>query len=174
MKYFQNCRTRQEIITRYRELCKMHHPDLGGDVEIMKEINVEYERACKYAGRWSTEDTTQNAGHTGKQTAEQQAAQTADEMRMSEEYRRIIEAIAGLPGIVIEIMGNWIWVTGNTYPVRKQLREAGLWFASQKKAWYYRDEQFASSGGKASLEEIRSKYGSATIHTGDYKKFIHT
>jgi hypothetical protein len=40
---------------------------------------------------------------------------------VSEEYKQVIEQLINIAGIIIEIVGNWIWVTGNTYPVRKQL-----------------------------------------------------
>lgn len=42
-KWFTDCKTKQDIKTRYRELCKLHHPDTGGNVKTMQEINVEYD-----------------------------------------------------------------------------------------------------------------------------------
>ena len=60
------------------------------------------------------------------------AEQADEQIRMSEEFRKVIEQIINLPGIVIEVVGNWIWVTGNTYPVPTDLKAAGLFFASKK------------------------------------------
>lgn len=50
-KYFDGCRDEQEIKTRYRDLAKKHHPDLGGDTETMKAVNEAYEQALKGAYR---------------------------------------------------------------------------------------------------------------------------
>ena len=84
---------------------------------------------------------------------------------MSEEYRAVIEQIMPIPGIVIELVGNWIWVTGDTKPIRQQLKDAGLFFASKKVAWYYRAEEYKTKGGKKTLDEIREKYGSETVRS---------
>ena len=35
--------TLEELKKRYKELSKLNHPDLGGCVEVMKMINLEYE-----------------------------------------------------------------------------------------------------------------------------------
>lgn len=43
MKYFTNCKNLEELKKEYRRLAMIHHPDRGGDVEIMKEINNEYD-----------------------------------------------------------------------------------------------------------------------------------
>lgn len=37
--YFAGCMTKAEIDARYRELAIEHHPDAGGDAEVMAEIN---------------------------------------------------------------------------------------------------------------------------------------
>lgn len=39
---------RYKIISRYRALCKLHHPDRpGGSEEMMKRVNLAYEQAIK-------------------------------------------------------------------------------------------------------------------------------
>lgn len=43
MKYLKNIKSYEELKNRYRELLKENHPDNGGDLEVMKEINVEYD-----------------------------------------------------------------------------------------------------------------------------------
>lgn len=40
--YFKNVTTLEELRKQYKELLKAHHPDNGGDVAIMQEINAEY------------------------------------------------------------------------------------------------------------------------------------
>lgn len=43
MKYFKNIRSFEDLKKRFRELLKENHPDNGGDVEVMKAINVEFD-----------------------------------------------------------------------------------------------------------------------------------
>lgn len=152
MIYFKDCKTIEEVKAKYKVLAKQHHPDCGGDTATMQAVNTEYAFACAHVLK-----------------GENLTAEEADEeIRLSEEYRKVIEQIATLPGITIEIVGNWIWVTGSTYPVKKQLKEAGLFFASKKVAWYYRAEEYKTKGGKKTLDEIREKYGSETV--GRYRQ----
>lgn len=42
--YFDKCSTVEEVKSRYRTLSKRFHPDLGGDKELMQELNQEYEK----------------------------------------------------------------------------------------------------------------------------------
>lgn len=42
-KYFKNVKSFEDLKKQYKELLKKNHPDNGGDLEIMKEINVEYD-----------------------------------------------------------------------------------------------------------------------------------
>jgi hypothetical protein len=148
MNFFNDCKTTEEVRKRYQKLAMEHHPDHGGSNEMMQEINRQYAEASARASQGSYE-TEEEAEY---------------DRQMSEEYRRVIEAIITIEGITIEIIGNWIWVTGNTYPVRLRLKEVGLLFAGKKKAWYYRSEEYASSGSKMTLDEIRAKYGSQSVH----------
>lgn len=43
MKYFNSCKTLEELKKEFRRLAMLHHPDRGGDVETMKQINAEYD-----------------------------------------------------------------------------------------------------------------------------------
>jgi hypothetical protein len=148
MKYFKDCKTLEEVKSLYKKLAMENHPDRGGDTATMQLINQEYAFACAYV--------LKSGGFTDSEADEQ--------IRLSEEYRKVIEKIINLPDIIIEVVGHWIWVTGNTYAVRKELKQAGLYFASKKLAWYYRSDAFKTKGGKKSLDEIRDKYGSQTVN----------
>jgi hypothetical protein len=156
MVHFKNVSTIDEVKALYKQLAKQFHPDCGGDTATMQEINTEYAFACAKILK-------------GENLS---ADETNEQIRLSEEYRKVIEQIINLPNIVIEVMGNWIWVTGNTYPSRKELRAAGLYFASKKTAWYYRAEEFRTRTGNKPLEEIRKKYGSERVNFSGGRKAI--
>ena len=156
MKYFSACKTIVEVKALYKQLAKQFHPDLGGDTATMQQINNEYTFACAKILK-------------GENLSSEEAEQ---QIKLSEEYRKVIEQIINLPHIIIEVVGHWIWVTGSTYPVKERLKTAGLYFAPKKHAWYYRAEEYKTTGGKKTLEEIRRKYGSETIHSGYRSKAI--
>ena len=87
MKYFSSCRSLDELKAEYRRLTLKHHPDVGGDVETMKEINVEYEN--RFAAL--------KAAHNAAADADHQTTETADE------YRAIILALLRMDGLVVEL-----------------------------------------------------------------------
>jgi len=45
--FFSSCKTLETLKTEYRKLAMQHHPDRGGDLETMKAVNVEFDRAFK-------------------------------------------------------------------------------------------------------------------------------
>lgn len=42
-KYFKAIKSYEDLKNQYKNLLKANHPDNGGDLEVMKEINVEYD-----------------------------------------------------------------------------------------------------------------------------------
>jgi hypothetical protein len=46
-KYFKNVSSYQDLKSKYREMLKSNHPDNGGDLEVMQEINCEYDALFK-------------------------------------------------------------------------------------------------------------------------------
>jgi hypothetical protein len=148
MNFFNHCKTLDEVKTTYRQLALLHHPDKGGETATMQHINREY--------AFITAKLTKGA-NLSEDEAEKQ-------MRFSEEYQRVVEQIINLEGITVELVGFWIWVTGDTFPVRAALSEAGLFYASKKVAWYYRSEAYKlKKGSNKTLDEIKVKYGSEPI-----------
>lgn len=150
MKHFTGLTTKEEVRQRYRELAKQHHPDRGGDGEIMKQINSEYDFLMAKILRGENLNTDE----------------FNSQWESSEQFKEKINLIINLSGIEIEVCGEWIWVTGGTYAVRAELKSAGYYFASKKCAWFWRPEHAAGGRGKLDLEGIRTKYGSEKIITG--------
>lgn len=146
MKYFIGVKSFDELKAKYRELCKLNHPDLGGSTATMQEINAEYSDLLKN-GNLDFE--------TGKTTIE-----------VEEALREVIERTIVFNGLVIELCGRWVWFTGDTYKWKEQLKALGCFFASKKKAWYWRPADEKGSNRKPkSLEEIREKYGRVVFET---------
>lgn len=147
MNFFNNCFSESEIKARYRELCKLHHPDLGGSEEMMKQVNLAYEDRLR--------------GEFRKSYSNEEAE---DYVNLEREVAAKVAEIIGLQGIIIELVGRWVWVTGETFKAKAALKSAGFFWASKKLAWYWhKAEDSCASRSKKSLEEIRLKYGSQTL-----------
>lgn len=149
IQYFENLTSENEIKARYKELAKMHHPDRGGDVEIMKQINAQYETVIT--------GCYQKAGKSITEIDEL----LANDMQLHAKLNEIL----GLDNIFIEICGSWIWVTGDTASCKEHLKKAGYFWASKKTAWYYRNDTSKSrSRKKYSLDEIRERHGQYVVN----------
>ncbi len=144
--FFHGCFSEAEIKTRYRDLCKQHHPDLGGNEETMKAVNLEYEERLRGEYR---KDYDNDTAETFVDLEREAAAKVAE--------------IIGLCGIIVELVGRWIWVTGETFKAKDKLKTSGFWWASKKQAWYWHKPEDSCRGGKKSLAEIKAKYGSVVL-----------
>ena len=166
-KYFSNVNDLQELRKQYKNLLKKHHPDNGGNVADMQEINAEYDilfKALKNRHESKTADgsRTDTAGSDTKSTYNENMYDWENDKAL----REALEKIIAFSGIEILICGQWIWVSGNTYSYRKELKEIGFKFASQKKQWYYHTEIFRKKSRKTlSMDDIRSYYGSTSVQT---------
>lgn len=153
MKYFNNCKTLNEVKGLYRTLAKENHPDKGGNLATMQEINNEYAFVIRKiaAGADLTNEERES------------------EILNAEAYQNAITAIINLGGINIEICGGWIWVTGNTYKHKAIFKANGFYFASKKVAWYFRSAEYKTHNRKKmDLDDIRHKYGSQQINAKNY------
>ena len=70
-KYFNSVTSYQDLKDQYRKLLKENHPDNGGNLEKMQEINVEYDAMFKIwkdraavANNLSEEEKTETARST--------------------------------------------------------------------------------------------------------------
>lgn len=144
-------RNQEELRKQYRNLSKKYHPDLNQDTDttrIMQKVNLEY-------------DYLLDQVLSGKDFSEEERA---EEIRIDEALRDIIDQVVIIPGITIEIIGSWIWITGNTYPVRNALKEIGFFFSKNKTAWYYHAEPYRKRSKKRfSLDDLRRMFDSVSI-----------
>ena len=148
--WFSNCNSVDELKKEFRRLVFIHHPDKGGNVKTMQELNAEFTSRLSYlTNRASQSDASYNV---------------QGEVNIGERYREVIEKIIHLPRIEIEICGSWIWVGGDTKPVSPTLKAAGLFWSSNKQKWYWRPSTQASVRRRQMpISWIRHHYGSAFI-----------
>lgn len=159
--YFKNVKTLEELRRQYKELLKKHHPDNGGMVSEMQEINAEYDslfKVLKDKHEQSADNSMNNAGSRN--------TDSAYDWENDKALREILQKIICFDGIEIEIIGQWIWVSGNTFAHKAELKETGFKWASQKKQWYWKSETYQKKSHKAlSMDDIRNYYGSTRVQT---------
>lgn len=148
MKYFAACTTLDELKKEYRRLAMIHHPDHGGDTATMQAINGEYAEA--FARLKNQHNAAADEAHQTTETPE--------------EFIAIISQLLRFPSLIVELCGSWLWITGETYAIKDQLKAAGCRWSSSKKAWYWHhpEEGHRWHKGTATMSDIRTKYGSQT------------
>ena len=76
------------------------------------------------------------------------------------DFQELINSLLKLDNIVIEVIGSFLWVTGETTPYKEKLKLLGLRWHSEKKCWYLSPKGYRRFGGKNySMDEIRGMYG---------------
>lgn len=154
--FFDHCTTPDEIRARYRDLAKKYHPDLGGDTATMQELNRQYENALKrmsgetFSSADGKHDYTYTYDHA-KESAILVTLFALLSMKMSR--------------VKIELIGTWIWVSGNTKVYKDNLKELGLQWSGPRQMWYY-----TTQNGKrhvhyrrSSMDTLRYKYGNRVL-----------
>lgn len=166
--YFSNVQTLDELRKQYRDLLKKYHPDNGGSEEETKAINVEYERLFRILKDKHTRQQDSTDNKTGSKTSYDNMRYNFEE---DELLREMLQKVIHLSDITIEIIGNWLWISGNTYQYRKELKDLGFKFAGQKKSWYWHSDAFRKkSHKKLSMDDIRNYYGSTEVETDARKR----
>ena len=150
--YFQQCSTVAEVKKEYRRLVFVHHPDIGGDLEAMKAINVAYHEALKrQSGRAQMGTDSKERTYNYDADIEQSIIDKIDEI-----------LAAKLDGIEIWLIGLWVWVMGETKQHSKALGKNGLklTFHGKRKCWYwkpYAGKSFYNTG--ADINDLAAHYG---------------
>jgi curved DNA-binding protein CbpA len=159
MKHFNNPTTLEELKKQYKTLVFKHHPDRGGDTEIMKQVNAEYETL--FAKLKNVHKSASGETYTSKE----------ENTETPEQFREILEKLIHLDGINIEICGSWLWITGNTYNNREALKSLKFKYSKNKNAWYYHEEGYRKHSKKSfTLDQIRDLWGSESVHTANGDK----
>jgi len=89
-----------------------------------------------------------------------------------EQYAYIINALLNLDGLVIELCGSWLWITGNTKEHKDTLKALNFHWSKNKEAWYFHFEPFRKRSKKSvDLATIRSMYGSQRFTEKTYSRY---
>lgn len=133
----------------YKQLAKKLHPDVGGSDELFKMLNSIYTNILENGIYFS------------------------NEFEFDLEIEKIISQILHYENIIIEVVGSWIWLSGDTKEIKDKLKDdLGFKWASKKKLWFY-GEMKGRNPNEKSMEDIKSKYGCETVKTKEKGKISY-
>ncbi len=95
-----------------KQLAKKLHPDIGGSNNEFKLLNNIYN------------DIIENKIYFSNDT------------KFDIEIEKIISKILHFENITIEVVGSWIWLSGDTKVIKDTLKDIGFKWASKKMMWY--------------------------------------
>ena len=124
----------------YKQLAKQLHPDIGGTDEEFKLLNKIYNDIIEYKIYFS------------------------NGVKFDLELEKVISQILHFENINIEVIGSWIWISGDTRAIKDNLKELSFKWASKKKMWFY-GEMKGRNPKQKSMDDIKSKYGCTTLKT---------
>ena len=136
----------ESLKAAYRTACKQYHPDHNPDgLELMKLVNLANEFLTKNLNKWAFD-------------------QCNNDTPLTEKMQELFNQIKHFVGIKSELCGTWLWLSGETWRYKKELKQFGFKWASKKKQWYWSPGGFRKRSKKVlSMNEIRSKYGSFVL-----------
>jgi hypothetical protein len=125
----------ENLVSARNAALQKWHPDHAGQTAetlkmtraILEAFNVLNANISKWSMSW---------GPTEKEAT--------GEHHVFAEMMEILRKINHLPGIVIERRGVWLWVFGNTKPVKDQLKAAGFAWGKKAGEWWWRPDWSAS------------------------------
>ena len=143
MKYFtKNYEKLEDIKKHYRELCKKLHSDFGGSDADFIAMKKEYDYLLKNFIE------TQNFGNN-------------EDFEIIEELKEKLKHIIYITDITIEVIGTWLWVSGNTITHKEMLKKLGFLYSSNKKMWFYtKNLRYKNRKGKSkyNMQDLQSIY----------------
>ncbi len=93
----------------------------------------------------------------------------SDGAKFDIELEKIISQILHYENITIEVVGSWIWLSGETKIIKDKLKDLNFKWASKKKMWYF-GEMKGKNPKQKSMEDIKNKYGFTTLRSKEKRK----
>lgn len=151
-RYFDHIGTMAELKKEYRRLAMLMHPDHGGNHEEFVQMGNQYDEAVKRIEKY------------GETKQDREAASR----EVPEDFREAVNVAMACEGVVLDLVGSWLWASGNTYANKEKLRNAGFVWSTKHKKWYYNGEedQKKRRGTNQSFDKICDHYGKQRIGTG--------
>lgn len=157
--HFDSFKIVADIKKEYHRLAMIYHPDRGGNLQVMQEVNSQYDRALK-AANGQVSDGDDGREHTYKYDAEAEAA-------IVDFIDRLIHSGVLNQGCEAYIIGTWVWIIGDTKPLAKTLGKDGIkaQFHAVRQCWYFTPKP-GRYYSKTGLDGLAAKYGASRVAAG--------
>lgn len=146
-----------ELKIAYRELALANHPDINKNdnaTEKMQKINAEYEYLFNMIEQGLTPATAKQHAYYNHS--------------VNDAFRDIINAliVADMQGVKVELIGSWLWASGQTLPHREVFKMLGFGWSGKSQTWIFKNGCKAQSKGrgKYGLEGSRAIHGTKEIN----------
>lgn len=143
LELLKNIDDLETLKKEYKKLAYKYHPDKGGSVEMMQKLNGEYDYLSKNLNK-----------ETGKKYD-----MYSDALNM---YKEVIDRLIKIDDITIEFVGDWLWVSGNTKPIRKELKEMKFFWNKTRELWQKKPqgyERVRFTPSKLSTDDLKNSLG---------------
>ncbi|WP_312770985.1 DnaJ domain-containing protein, partial [Escherichia coli] len=100
--------SKDDLKSAYKKLALKYHPDrnpLG--VELMKAVNAAFDLLMTHFDKIS-QYSSENDSNT---------------YNYGEELEKVLKELNGMEGIVFEVIGNWVWIDGETKKHKEALNK---------------------------------------------------
>lgn len=150
--------TVEQATKAYKKNIFRCHPDHGGSSEAFIELQKAYElvmASLTYTGKKYNSDKS-------VEDIEKNYTQELINKMMS-----IIEALSDSDDVSLNLCGCWVWITGNTKPIKDTLKALGLKYSRNKTAWYWHEGEYRRFGGKRvyTMTDIAYRHGQIEVST---------
>lgn len=161
--YFAGIEDIETLKAKYKELALIHHPDRGGDSSTMAAINAEFDAKSKELAGTGT--------HKKQKKTDKAEGMTEEELEaaIAAEFKAVMEALVklDLDGVTVELIGSWLWASGDTKPIKEELKAIGFYWNRERVLWQWHDSyinyKFHKGRKKADKEDIEDKYGKQVL-----------
>ena len=137
--------TLEELKSAYRKYAVKVHPDNGGNVKDMQDLNALYSKLFE-----TLKTVHKNMkGETYNKPTDEVPSYFVD----------LIDKLIKL-NVTIEIIGAFVWVSGDTKKVKEDLKKLGFKWHTAKLNWYLAPSWYHKTNkNKYSMDEVRHMYG---------------
>jgi len=162
LQFFINCKDLSELKGSFKQFSKLLHPDVNHGLSdvYFKEMSNDYDSYYIPLKKAHLKD---NAKKYNNSSFDEDNIKEDD--LKDDRFKKAIVELLKKENVKIVMRGVYMWISGDTYQIREQLKQLGFFYSSGKKEWFLPDSKSFKKDGRRgrSKKEIVNKYGEKTI-----------
>ena len=86
----------------------------------------------------------------------------------AEDFAKMVLSIKTMQGVKLELVGRYLWASGNTYSFKNDLKNYGFIWNRKRSVWMWQDLGTGKGlSSKLDTESLKSKYGASIIYDAE-------